>query len=590
MDSGIGRVSVGLPDTANEVQVVPTQGSIGQGPDEARPQRVETGENTYQYQPLLPGHIRCLVLYPGTGESDIEVSLVPFSLQDDPDSILKVMEALSYTWGVPTPAKKIRFRDEAGRTLAVSPNLHDALVGLRQTNTSRSDGRIMWIDQLCINQQDNDEKSEQVQMMGAIYSKASRVIIWLSKEVFHLKDVNFHLSKFRDLFNAAMTAIAEGSHPEGIEDERLSKAAKRISQHSWDIAQIVFGHPYFTRIWIIQEIVMAKQCLILLENGQIEWDMIRTIGATLSNISETLGVIPLPVTMKKPIYCLQNMITLRYQLVEYPKQGGSSAKIFTRGFSDPNIDANYKLGLARGVKSFEESRESLLDLAQLAWRFNASDRRDKIYALLGLLAFDRCYLGSFTELYPDYSSTKTYQQLLQDITTTSFTQHGSLSTLVLCNPRRNVRLPSWLFDVEDPYAADMPYALGRTKSSASGSKVGSVLANPDDASVLSFKITRIGALSRLSPVSVDELVQADLEQRREQDFCVKTKWNLGNIFEMVYSSWSTAIDAVDTITVPDGLLLKTCFGRLFAIWGRVDSGSRLGLEESSWRFLRVSLR
>jgi hypothetical protein len=83
MDSGIGRVSVGLPDTANEVQVVPTQGSIGQGPDEARPQRVETGENTYQYKPLLPGHIRCLVLYPGTGESDIEVSLVPFSLQDD---------------------------------------------------------------------------------------------------------------------------------------------------------------------------------------------------------------------------------------------------------------------------------------------------------------------------------------------------------------------------------------------------------------------------------------------------------------------------------------------------------------------------
>ncbi|PMD30940.1 HET-domain-containing protein, partial [Hyaloscypha variabilis F] len=122
---------------------------------------------------------RCLVLYPGTGESDIEVSLVPFSLQDDPDSILKVMEALSYTWGVPTPAKIIRFRDEAGRTLAVSPNLHDALVGLRQTNTCRSDGRIMWIDQLCINQQDNDEKSKQVQMMGAIYSKASRVIIWL---------------------------------------------------------------------------------------------------------------------------------------------------------------------------------------------------------------------------------------------------------------------------------------------------------------------------------------------------------------------------------------------------------------------------
>ena len=66
MGSGIGRVYVGLPDAANEVQMVPTQGSIGQGLDEARAQRVETAENTYQYQQLVPGHIRCPVLYPGT--------------------------------------------------------------------------------------------------------------------------------------------------------------------------------------------------------------------------------------------------------------------------------------------------------------------------------------------------------------------------------------------------------------------------------------------------------------------------------------------------------------------------------------------
>jgi hypothetical protein len=254
MDSAIRRVPIVVLDA--------TQGCAEYGKDEAHAQRVETGENIYQYQPLLPGHIRCLVLHPGTRGSDIEVSLVPFSLQDDPHSMLEVMEALSYTWGSTTPAKTICIHDEPGKVLAVSPNLYDALVGLRQTDRSVSGSRILWIDQLCINQQDNEEKSKQVRLMGAIYSKSLRVIIWLSKEVFYLKNLNFYLGKFLDLYRASTAGTTEGSLTQGIQDESLRAAANRIPQRSWDIAQIMFGHLYFTRIWMIQEVVMAKQCYV----------------------------------------------------------------------------------------------------------------------------------------------------------------------------------------------------------------------------------------------------------------------------------------------------------------------------------------
>jgi Heterokaryon incompatibility protein (HET) len=126
------------------------QVSTGQDRVETHLPHAENSMNTYQYRPLLPGHIRCLVIYPGTRESDVEVSLVHFSLQDDPSSILRFMEALSYTWGTPIPAKTIHCRNEPGKTLAVSPNLYDALVGLRQPDNSRGGGRIMWIDQLCL--------------------------------------------------------------------------------------------------------------------------------------------------------------------------------------------------------------------------------------------------------------------------------------------------------------------------------------------------------------------------------------------------------------------------------------------------------
>ncbi|KAF2836992.1 HET-domain-containing protein, partial [Patellaria atrata CBS 101060] len=109
-------------------------------------------------------------------------------------------DALSYTWGDPVP-EKLRFDIAAQRDynanqflgntpvtgflcdgvlLKLEPNLHDALIALLMQNSARNIPRQRyWIDALCINQADMEEKSHQIALMGRIYSVAESVIVWL---------------------------------------------------------------------------------------------------------------------------------------------------------------------------------------------------------------------------------------------------------------------------------------------------------------------------------------------------------------------------------------------------------------------------
>ncbi|KAF2489606.1 hypothetical protein BU16DRAFT_424386, partial [Lophium mytilinum] len=80
-------------------------------------------------------------------------------------------EALSYVWGPPSSIYHIHLNEQS---VPITKNLHDVLHRLRS-----ADPRVLWIDQLCINQTDISERSSQVQLMGTIYTHASRVIMWL---------------------------------------------------------------------------------------------------------------------------------------------------------------------------------------------------------------------------------------------------------------------------------------------------------------------------------------------------------------------------------------------------------------------------
>ena len=87
----------------------------------------------------------------------------------------RTYEALSYTWQSQKLSKSIICD---GKRLPVTQNLYDALQELQRPTTSR----LLWIDAICINQTDNEERSNQVAIMRQIYSRASVVTAWIGQE------------------------------------------------------------------------------------------------------------------------------------------------------------------------------------------------------------------------------------------------------------------------------------------------------------------------------------------------------------------------------------------------------------------------
>lgn len=126
----------------------------------------------YQYSPLLPGpgSIRLLRLMPHEDDTaPIECQLFNYSLKQSSKGA-HLYEALSYVWGGLDKTLPISIGEH---NFDVTGNLHVALSHLRD----RSIERIIWVDAICINQKDLQERSHQVQFMASIYAKANRVIV-----------------------------------------------------------------------------------------------------------------------------------------------------------------------------------------------------------------------------------------------------------------------------------------------------------------------------------------------------------------------------------------------------------------------------
>ncbi|KUI62365.1 Heterokaryon incompatibility protein 6, OR allele [Cytospora mali] len=124
-----------------------------------------------EYQPLNTylNEIRLLSLQPSKNiDGPITCSLNTVSLDDKP-----LFEALSYVWGDATATADI-FVD--GVAFSATTNLHDALEHIRPRT---GDPRIMWIDAICINQNDDSERNHQVPLMQRIYSEAAAAVVWL---------------------------------------------------------------------------------------------------------------------------------------------------------------------------------------------------------------------------------------------------------------------------------------------------------------------------------------------------------------------------------------------------------------------------
>jgi hypothetical protein len=137
-------------------------------------------------EPLLPDSIRLLRLLPNEDKTaPIQCELFHYSLQEL-GRRTHPYEALSYVWGGSDKPQSISIREHNsksghdstnGHDLPATENLHAALTRLRYPFYER----IIWIDAVCINQNDEREKEQQIQFMAKIYALANRVIVWLGE-------------------------------------------------------------------------------------------------------------------------------------------------------------------------------------------------------------------------------------------------------------------------------------------------------------------------------------------------------------------------------------------------------------------------
>lgn len=123
------------------------------------------------------GGIRLINLHPAESDpTEVKCDLVHTTLGHHSRSLHEHYTALSYFWGDTKATKTIEID---GKTLAITSSLYSALRHIRDPKYPL----LLWADGVCINQQDNEEKSHQVSQMGAVYKTASHTIIYLSDTI-----------------------------------------------------------------------------------------------------------------------------------------------------------------------------------------------------------------------------------------------------------------------------------------------------------------------------------------------------------------------------------------------------------------------
>ncbi|RYP42114.1 hypothetical protein DL767_000479 [Monosporascus sp. MG133] len=159
--------------TASTIEVQATK-ARGAGKRACSAPSTSCAVSAYRYSPLPEGCIRLLRLIPHRDEhAPVQCQLFDYPLLDSGKGT-HPYEALSYVWG---SSEKPQYVSTNKGYLRVTTNLHIALKCLRHYALDR----IIWINAICINQNDTEERNRQVRSMAKIYAKASCVVVWLEE-------------------------------------------------------------------------------------------------------------------------------------------------------------------------------------------------------------------------------------------------------------------------------------------------------------------------------------------------------------------------------------------------------------------------
>ena len=400
-----------------------------------------------------------MTLLPGAFGAKVRITIRNIELSE---SLKPEYEALSYTWGSATDLDCVYVQENEGeKALAITQNLAEALRYLRYEDRSR----VLWIDAICVDQNNTAERGHQVLRMADIYRQASRVIIWLGPErddsTLAIQELNSLGQNIEMNWNTGEVKILSGDHYNQwlkeplpfAEDRRTLAAIESFLDRSW-----------FKRLWIWQEVRLANAgALIICGEGSMLWH-----------------------TFRNAIFCL------------YRKQSD-----FLQSEQLMNL-CNYR--------QLPSRLRNLLYRTRYA---QCSDERDRVYAILNLTR-------DFSRFEPDYS--KTTRDVFKSVVL-AYTSRKDLTVLSQCEMRgnRETRVPSWVPDWTLPMECSVIYgvrACSRARAQACCDK-GSVLV------VTGCLIDTVDVVEQTQPMNsghtreqMRKVVRNSVRVKAENDMCV----------------------------------------------------------------------
>ncbi|KAI1330291.1 heterokaryon incompatibility protein-domain-containing protein [Xylariaceae sp. FL0255] len=202
----------------------------------------------------------------------------------------------------------------------------------------------LWVDAISINQKDEKEKSLQVRRMWSIFKNATKVMIWLGK---------YYQARAQHLFRNMQDMVEHDFQAVPSREDRFWTSLTHLYQKAW-----------FSRLWCLQEIVLADKptAEVRLGTETIAWDIVARTAVWISSCPA-------------PLLPIKAMV------------GVDNANLMHIIASD--IDKGRLV--------------PFLELLGLTWKFNTSEKRDAVYALLGLPTIDTDPSSRTVYLQPDYT-------------------------------------------------------------------------------------------------------------------------------------------------------------------------------------------
>lgn len=355
--------------------------------------------------------------YHAHGVSKLRNALARYFLDDQPFS--KEPFAVSYVWGDPAAVCEIEINGTAAK---IGASLYAALNSIR----NNTEFRVLWVDALCIKQSDREEKSWQVQQMAAIYSRARATISWLGPPSEDSKLALETLAEF-DKKTSRLFWTIEHAKEGGRPPSKIKNMTLQIAGDSsrWNADTNICARPYWSRIWIFQEIACAQDRYFLCGDC-----VVRDIGRPIALLFAW------QVTHEEPG---RNLLGPQFfSMVE---------SIQTFRFYG-NFPADAPFYIRPGTL-----HEILLKLNTL----NTTEMPDKIYALLGV-ATDRDQLAIVPDYFKDLD-------LISTETACALLRAGCLGVLVSASSQdKTLQLPSWVPD----WSTNINGDFGRTYRAAKG--------------------------------------------------------------------------------------------------------------------------